>query len=600
MVTLNNTLKELTYEKLFFILCISATLAPSFGAIDNNAIRWFFLAIISVLYLIKLLIKSEFNSILNSRKKFLFLSSFLYLIFCAYNAYNNIEGIISLYKLIIIISVFTSSFFAIKKMNNPFVFLCKVFSLFLFIESIYTVLEFLIADNDFRGVSNNRNISSFSILFKIIFLKYLIFTTKTFKESFIYKVIEVLGIISIIILQSRLGMISLIGSYLVLLIFLKKNRFSFIFSIIILSLSTYAFQNIDNEKRIQKNYNILNLNSDESTNQRLSFYSNAYDLIKQKPIIGFGLGSWKYESLKYRKITEGSLLVPYYVHNDFLQITVETGIIGLIIYLIFLFQIFSSLKIKYWGDPKFYFIIISLGIFLMNSFLNFPIHRSQEYIPFLILSAFILSTNQNTFHSKKKNSLIIYALIILTLTAAFFSYKEHDSLILQGVLLSDYRNGKFSIDKKELDEINYKIPNLTSNAVPVSSYLSRYFFELGDYKNSEKLLKNSLKANKNDLITKELLLKNNIFLNKNQEAFKIAKELIFFNPENINYAQLYFSLVKDLSLTDEILISPVIYKSNNLFIHRLYHQTASILIIKNDEYFQHLNYSRIKFPNSSF
>lgn len=600
MITLNNTLKELTYEKLFFILCISATLAPSFGAIDNNAIRWFFLAVISVLYLLKLLIKSEFNSILNSRKKFLFLFSFLYLIFCTYNAYNYVEGIISLYKLIIIISVFTSSFFAFKKMNNPFIFLCKVFSLFLFIESIYAVLEFLIVDGDFRGISNNRNISSFSILFKMIFLKYLIFKSKNLKESIIYRIIELLGIISIIILQSRLGIISLIGSYLVLLIFLKKNRFSFIFSIIIISLSTYAFQNIDNEKRIQKNYNILNLNSDESTNQRLSFYSNAYDLIKQKPIIGFGLGSWKYESLKYRKITEGSFLVPYYVHNDFLQITVETGIIGLIIYLIFLFQIFSSLKIKYWGDPKFYFIIISLGIFLMNSFLNFPIHRSQEYIPFLILSAFILSTNQNTFHSKKKNSLSIYALIILTLTAVFFSYKEHDSLILQGVLLSDYRNGKFSIDKKELDEINYKIPNLTSNAVPVSSYLSRYFFELGDYKNSEKLLKNSLKANKNDLITKELLLKNNIFLNKNQEAFKIAKELIFFNPENINYAQLYFSLVKDLSLTDEILISPVIYKSNNLFIHRLYHQTASILIIKNDEYFQHLNYSRIKFPNSSF
>ena len=42
-------------DKLYLLLISIAILAPGFGAIDNNAIRWLFLSVISGFYILKLL-----------------------------------------------------------------------------------------------------------------------------------------------------------------------------------------------------------------------------------------------------------------------------------------------------------------------------------------------------------------------------------------------------------------------------------------------------------------------------------------------------------------------------------------------------------------
>ena len=144
-----------------------------------------------------------------------------------------------------------------------------------------------------------------------------------------------------------------------------------------------------------KNYNILSLTSDESTNQRINFYSLALDLFSDKPITGHGLGSWKYESLKYKDPSTNSILVPYYTHNDFLQILVELGIVGLIIYFLFFRKLLIRLMIKLQDKDAKMILIIAIMIFVLNSMVYFPIHRSQEYIPFIIIAALLYSLSQN-------------------------------------------------------------------------------------------------------------------------------------------------------------------------------------------------------------
>ena len=178
------------------------------------------------------------------------------------------------------------------------------------------------------------------------------------------------------------------------------------------------------------------------------------------------------------------------------------------------------------------------------------------------------------------------------------AYKEHKSLIIQDLLLLDYSNNTFTLNTKNIGQIDYKYPNLAANTVPISSYLSRYYFQEKNYNKSLELLKYAEKANNYDLITKELLLRNYLFLDYKESALNSARELIFLYPNNQTYGQLYFSLISDLRRWNELLDNPIIYLSDDILIHRMYFET----IEKNDEIENELmirlkTFSSEKFPN---
>lgn len=582
-------------EKIFFSLLILSTLLPTFRAIDNNSIRWLFISFISALYILRLLLNKEkvhYNSILNT---ILFIV-ILYIGFSILNADNINEGIISAYKILITISVFFLSIIAFKKIESPVLFLAQLLSFYLLLESLYLIIDYNISRSLIKGIAQNPNISSSSIVFKLIFFLYLKNNFKNLKFKFLIWIIEIIAIISIIILQSRLGLLSLIFIYFSIFVFQRTIRKKIILSFLIILTSFIYFSNTSNSNILSYNFS-----EDESSIQRIEFYNTAIDLIKQKPLFGFGHGSWKYESLSYSSLKNERILVSYYTHNDFLQIFVEMGILGFIIYLSFFIKIGIEIFKKFKLDSFYFYSGIVLVVFFGNTMLNFPIHRSQEIIPFMIFSALILSISNIKLLRNKKNPLFIYFLLILLIPSSAIAYQEHKSLIIQGQLLSDYEKGYYSIKRNTLDKINFKLPNLSANTAPISSYLSRYYFELGDKDKAQELLEYSVLANKNDLLTKELMLRNYIFLNRDEEAFKIAKELIFLYPNNETYGNFYFLYISKLKKYDELYMNPIIYFSNNLKIHLSFHST-----LREEETFNNNNVSKLArysesiFPNKKF
>ena len=46
--------QKFSFDKSFIILLLLSTLLPRFDAIDNNAIRWFSITVISGMYILKL------------------------------------------------------------------------------------------------------------------------------------------------------------------------------------------------------------------------------------------------------------------------------------------------------------------------------------------------------------------------------------------------------------------------------------------------------------------------------------------------------------------------------------------------------------------
>ena len=582
-------------EKIFFSLVIISTLLPTFGAIDNNSIRWLFISLISASYIIRLLLNKEkvhYNSMLNT---ILFIVT-IYIGFSILNADNINEGIISAYKILITISVFFLSIIAFKKIESPVLFLAQLLSFFLLIESLYLIIDYNISRSFIKGIAQNPNISSSSILFKLIFFLYLKNNFDYSKFKFLIWIIEITAIISIIILQSRLGLLSIIFIYFSIFMTQRLIRKKIIFSFLIILTSFIYFSNTTNSNILSYNFS-----EDESSIQRIEFYNTAIDLIKQKPLFGFGLGSWKYESLSYSSLKNETILVPYYTHNDFLQTFVEMGILGFIIYLSFFFKIGFEIFKKFKLDSFYFYSGIILVVFFGNTMLNFPVHRSQEIIPFMIFSALILSISNIKLVWNKKNPFFIYFLLILLIPSSAIAYQEHKSLIIQGQLLSDYEKGYYSIKRNTLDKINFKLPNLSANTAPISSYLSRYYFELGDKDKAQELLEYSVLANKNDLLTKELMLRNYIFLNRDEEAFEIAKELIFLYPNNETYGNFYFLYISKLKKYDELYMNPIIYFSNNLKIHLSFYSTLREEEKFNKNSFNKLvRYSESVFPNKKF
>ncbi len=565
--------QKFSFDKSFIILLLLSTLLPRFDAIDNNAIRWFSITVISGMYILRLTLDKNLRGSFSVLIKMFFVFSFSYLLFSLSSTANFNEGLISINKIYSSVCVLLTALIAFRKIKNPIIFLAEIFSIFLLIECSYLIIEFFFFDSTFTGISSNRNISSSSIIIKFIFLIFLMNSSRNDINKVFLRVLEVMVIISIILLQSRLGLFSLVLIYILFFFINKAKRKYYIISLFIVFLSSILLYGSGGSRVIDKNYNILNIESDESLNQRLNFYEIAFDLFREKPLIGHGVGSWKYESIGYKKSENNTVLIPYYTHNDFLQILVETGIIGLGIFSLIILYLLNCMFKLLKRDKDISVFTILFIFFFLNSMINFPSHRSQEFVPFILCCSLIMSKVEIEDKLNGSKPIVMFMLGLLIIPSSVLTYKEHKSLIIQDLLLLDYSNNTYTLNTKNLDLIDYKYPNLAANTVPISSYLSRYYFQEENYTKSLELLEYAEKANKHDLITKELLLRNYLFLDYKESAFYSVKELIYLYPNNQTYGQLYFSLISDLKKWDELLDNPIIYFSDNYLIHEMFLQT---------------------------
>ena len=92
--------------------------------------------------------------------------------------------------------------------------------------------------------------------------------------------------------------------------------------------------------------------NDGSVNQRLRYYSHVLSHLTANPILGVGLGNWKFKSIEYDKKNMSGYVVPYHAHSDFIQLGAELGVLGFCSYLgiflySFIFFIKNSIQNKY-------------------------------------------------------------------------------------------------------------------------------------------------------------------------------------------------------------------------------------------------------------
>ena len=361
MNTLGRNTTYLILGLYFFCYTIPQSIFNLFFVYDRVSIHFLFLAAINLISFLLVLRKNtidEFLSVFKEKPH-----SFSYLLFIFFglisilSAGNKVESIVSITQLLIFFSSFVIIVFLSKLKHINFikafivltlmaVFIESVYINYLFYDSIVISGNILDRSNEFRGFTANINISSFSLCLKIPLLFYLIFNTKVNTLKLLSLIMIFSSIITILLLGGRASIIALL--FILIMIFiicilntnkLKIINLSLSILIVVLSLSAYQYFNQNNKSSrvVERFSNVMNPAADQSVKERLNFYNTAFQSIRGKPLLGVGIGNWKLISIKYSKDVIDDYEVPYHVHNDFLQVAAEIGLIGGIAYMYFIF-----------------------------------------------------------------------------------------------------------------------------------------------------------------------------------------------------------------------------------------------------------------------
>jgi O-antigen ligase len=238
--------------------------------------------------------------------------------------------------------------------------------------------------------------------------------------KFISFFILTIVITNLLFLGSRASFISLFlifTTYVLFILFKNRDELNLSFLLkhlhipVILILSFLFFNsNVtqDDQGTIQNRVSSFVVEDlDESSLQRIRFYKQALKFSLENPLMGAGIGNWKVISVKLDKDYITSYIVPYVLHNDFLEVLGETNIIGLFFYVLFFISIFYMIKKSYFynntksSDYKYVLVLLSLIAYRVDASLNFPLYRALMQISLLLTLLYVLKLHSMNKISKK-------------------------------------------------------------------------------------------------------------------------------------------------------------------------------------------------------
>ena len=574
------------YLFIFFISSLGLIpFIPSFRAIDMVAPQYLFLSLLQSIILIFLFIKRA--KILFNYIDLAFLSFLIVSLFSFYKSFNIQESIIAWSRyLTLFITYFNLKVLFINVGNKRGSIILYIIGILLFLESGYILLSFINNYNyedglgrirELQGFSSNLNIGAFSILIKLPFIIYFTRVSKSLiKKTLLFSLIFITTF-NILIIASRGAILALLISlaiFLVLDYYLNKNKFLknniTLIALVILSFSVQNFLYQNNESL--KTVNRISSYSDKSVGDRLEYYKESYNLFKENPFIGIGIGNWKIQSLKNysKKIIEYT--VPFHAHNDFLQILSETGILGintfLLIFLIPFFIISKKIFNKERSATFYVPFLIALIIFFIDPNLNFPRLRPYSQMNILYLLSFLSSGILNKtikLNIKTRHVLIIIFLLLIPLnyihSRILMSYKEIFNLYYDFNL----NNQDLQLPIKMIKEYEDNLPNITNTTIPIKLTKANYYLQNKDFKKAKDLIKQGVKVNPylgfGDFLMAKILYEEQ---KKDSALFYIEKayQKVPFNSAHI---VLYQTILNDFNLfnKEHEIFEKIKYKNKN-------------------------------------
>jgi len=578
---------NIIYKKLItIVLKLLLVIVPLFTykyvynfRVNQEAILKLFTLIAVTVWLLKIVNTGKYSF----RKTKLDLSLILFSLVLVLSLFISKTKTVSFQEFIILLSYILIFFLIINNLDkqadfNSFIRLFFIISLLI---SIYTIIQYygvdpylsdlnsLISDlNSLTSTIGQKNwISNYLAMIFPVAFSYFLFEQSKKNKIILFLLMSVLYV-TLMICQSRGIWISISLTVTIAIYIIFKFKFYEIFKInkkwLFLLLITflvitiiYSTDNPLNKSAITVPQRAISTfdEQDPSINTRLLMWKTTFEMIKDRPIFGSGIGAFKMNYLDYQ--AEFLKDNPYYVkysgkageaHNEYLQMWSELGIIGLTIFigiiLIFYNLIINYLKKNDSDKDKIIVFGLVLGVicFLIHCLFTFPLHVPALGVTFFALLGLTIiytrkinlpkaDSDNRPKEFKLKNKGIKIALTILVLVFMIWAINLVAIKPYIGELYY-FKGMRYNVDK------NYtkSLPNFQS-AAQLDPYNGRIlhalgatYYNLNEYKQAIYYLQETKKymIDVNTFYVLGLSYSKLNMSNKEEEEFKRA---IYLNPK---------------------------------------------------------------------
>jgi len=327
------------FNALLIFLCLSLPIISDYNVL-------FLIFYIFIIFTIKTLLGNEIKFKTTNLYKYIVLFFIIMILntVLSINLIGSLRDLTIHFSGILLVFVIINSDIDKRKLNGIFNSLILV----AFLISIYGIYQYFTnvpmgsgwvdikqnPDLNVRVFATFENPNLFAeyliMVFPIVFAQ--IIYVKGFMKKIVFSGFGVIMLIALLMTASRAGWL---GFAFGLFIFILILNFKLIFPMIFLGIGAFPFMPASIINRIQT----IGSLSDSSNYYRYELWKSVIVIIEDFWHTGIGIGY-----LAFRSVTPYYIknMAPYHTHNTYLQILVEFGLIGLILFLIFCFQIFKT------------------------------------------------------------------------------------------------------------------------------------------------------------------------------------------------------------------------------------------------------------------
>ena len=284
-----------------------------------------------------------------------------------------------------------------------------------------------------------------------------------------------------------------------------------------------------------------------SATERLFVWSKTWELIEEKPITGYGAGNWKLffpsKSVEGGYRLQEKDLIFTRVHNDFLEVWAETGVIGLLLFLlIFAFGILGALqqlrRAKLAYKTRWLAILSTTIGLLVISLFDFPKERLEHLVGLALLVALATSsdktwvTRNQLLVGSKNYSLILTGLLVvlLAINIPISYYRFHGDQATRQILT--YRNSdQYGIIKQNFEKGNSIWYNVDPMVIPLHWYQGIAYYMEGNYNEAKENFVLAYDINPYNFNVVNNLASTLVQLQEYEEAVPLYYEALKINPK---------------------------------------------------------------------
>lgn len=368
-----------------------------------------------------------------------------------------------------------------------------------------------------NGFYGNKNIFAVALLFKLPFLYYAFLRYKGFVKWYSLGLIFLIPF-CLMMLSTRSCFIGLAMQVVVLLVYgvfsmwkySKPKRAVLPFVIVIASIvagflagNKFIEYNYDKyaSKSVQNNYTIearVKTIAEGNSKGRLLIWKNTSEIIKQKPVLGYGVGNHKIAIMKVECAKKHDYIVSDHAHNDFLEMFSELGIFGVIVYaLTYLFAAIATIRQVFAKKVSEIYRLRALTggmlilIYLNDALFNFPLERADCQI-YLALGIALLVSNAVKMKRREACGIsrsVFVGLCVVCVPLFALETTHCYSSIMQKMRIKQHNGDKsITLSAKQWERRTPLFPNLDESTHPRSVNIAERYASEKRYREAIDLL----------------------------------------------------------------------------------------------------------------